>query len=621
MVGSWLQSVLGWLFSGRKRSAAEFGPFASVLESPGAPAPLLLLSMRGSETGGLIDRIAQASTRPHAAASVDAMFESPDWRPHVIAAVALILDGGERLDPTPLWAAIDSGSWVTPQLVATAYLIDPAFAERLRARLESRCAVQVPAGLSAAERHRATGPATSEERSAKLLAALLQIGMLVPSLARRVASAAHDPQLATLRAADRTIPATSPRIGSRMSKASSGSGAAHSRRRPDVETARSAAAAPLEGLLPCPHRPPCSACPRFGEPGIAPAAEAALDELARAHGLENVSIVSGRPAAFRLRARLAIRGRRGSPKLGLFEFGTHRVVHVPSCRVQHPLINHVANTVRRALVEAGVTCYSERAHSGVARYLQVVVERSSQSAQVVMVANAATSEPLTACFALIREWLGAALHSLWFNSNCSHTNAILGHEFGRVHGPESVVESFGGARVHYPPGAFGQSNLDLAEKLIGHVRELVPQDASVVEFHGGVGAIGLSIVDRVRELRVNELNPHSLRGLALGLDELAPAQRAKISVLPGAAEAVLEAADGAEVVIVDPPRRGLDAELTRRLRDEPPQRLLYVSCGLDSLLEDVALLTGGRLKLAGLTAFDLMPYTDHVETVARLDRR
>src|SRR4029077_11042791 len=96
----------------------------------------------------------------------------------------------------------------------------------------------------------------------------------------------------------------------------------------------------------CPHRPPCPGCPRFGEPGIAPAARGALDALARAHGLPEVSVTSGKTAGFRLRARLAIRGRLGSPKLGLFELDTHRVVHIPNCSVQHPLINRVAAIVR-----------------------------------------------------------------------------------------------------------------------------------------------------------------------------------------------------------------------------------------------------------------------------------
>src|SRR6202790_1414083 len=174
----------------------------------------------------------------------------------------------------------------------------------------------------------------------------------------------------------------------------------------------------------CPHRPPCPGCPRFGERGIAPAARGALDELARTHGLPEVPVVSGQTSGFRLRARLAIRGRLGSPKLGLFELGTHRVVHIPNCSVQHPLINRVAAVVRRALVEARVTCYSDGAHLGLARYLQVVVERSSQTAQVVIVANSATPEPLAACFDLIRQRLGRELQSLWFNANLEGSRHI-----------------------------------------------------------------------------------------------------------------------------------------------------------------------------------------------------
>src|SRR5271170_6890299 len=144
----------------------------------------------------------------------------------------------------------------------------------------------------------------------------------------------------------------------------------------------------------CPHRPPCPGCPRFGEHGIAILARDALNELARAHGLPEIAVTSGQMSGFRLRARLAIRGRLGSPKIGLFESGSHRVVHIPNCLVQHPLINRIAGVVRRALVESRVTSYSDTAHLGVARYLQVVVERSSQSAQVVIVANCATAEPL-----------------------------------------------------------------------------------------------------------------------------------------------------------------------------------------------------------------------------------
>ena len=332
-------------------------------------------------------------------------------------------------------------------------------------------------------------------------------------------------------------------------------------------------------------------------------------------------MVSGRTSGFRLRARLAIRGRLGSPKLGLFELGTHRVVHIPNCSVHHPLINQVASVVRRALVEARVTCYSDGAHLGLARYLQVVVERSSQTAQVVVVANSATPEPMAVCLGLIRERLGRDLHSLWFNANLERSNTILGPEFVNWCGPESVVEHFGGAAVHYPPGAFGQNNLDIAQSIVDHVRSQIPNGAQVTEFYAGVGAIGLSLLARVSEIRMNEVGAHSLRGLELGLAQLDAENRAKISVLPGPAGAACLAASGAQVVVADPPRKGLDPELTEYLGGRPPERLVYVSCGLESLLNDTAQLTSrGKLRLRSLKAFNLLPFTEHVETVACFER-
>lgn len=374
-------------------------------------------------------------------------------------------------------------------------------------------------------------------------------------------------------------------------------------------------------LTVCPHRPPCAGCPRFGELGIASAALQLLHGLARAHGLGEVPIISGATSGFRHRARLAIRGRVGSPKLGLFEHGTHRVVHIPNCSVQHPLINSVANIVRRALVEARVTSYSDAAHLGLARYLQVVVERSSQTAQVVIVANDLTLEPLTACLNLIRERLGNDLHSLWFNSNTGQSNSILGPDFQLWCGKPAVVERFGGAAVHYPPGAFGQNNLEIAQRIVDHVRSLIPQGAQVAEFYAGVGAIGLSVLSQVSGIRMNEVSPHSLLGLQAGLAELDAVERSKVSVVPGTAGAAHACALGADVVIADPPRKGLDPELTRLLANQPAERFVYVSCGLESFLRDTELLTApGKLRLVGVTAFNLLPFTEHVESVACFER-
>jgi 23S rRNA (uracil1939-C5)-methyltransferase len=371
----------------------------------------------------------------------------------------------------------------------------------------------------------------------------------------------------------------------------------------------------------CPHRPPCPGCPRYGEPGISANARAVLNQLAHENGLPDVAVRSGNSAGFRLRARLAVRGRLGSPKLGLFESGTHKVVHNPYCSVQHPLINRVAEVVRGALIDANVSCYSELAHAGLVRHVQVVVERRSLSAQLVVVANSTDADPLAPFLSMVRDRLGDQLHSLWFNSNCERTNTILGPSFEKWCGADTVVEHFTEAAVHFPPGAFGQSNLEVATDIIGHVSTLIPLGARVAEFYAGVGAIGLSLVPRVSSIAMNEIGRDSLHGLELGIAALESSNRAKVSVSPGAAGAARRIAADTDVVVADPPRRGLDPELTHDLSEQLPRRLIYISCDLDSLRRDtIELLSPRKLRLSALAAFNLVPFTEHVETIAVFDR-
>ena len=79
--------------------------------------------------------------------------------------------------------------------------------------------------------------------------------------------------------------------------------------------------------------------------------------------------------------------------------------------------------------------------------------------------------------------------------------------------------------------------------------------------------------------------------------------------------------EGADVVIVDPPRKGLDAPLLDALRHRPPARLVYLACGLRNLLQEIEALTSdGRMRLRGLEAFDFFPFTEHLETLVWLDR-
>jgi len=323
----------------------------------------------------------------------------------------------------------------------------------------------------------------------------------------------------------------------------------------------------------------------------------------------------------RHRARLAVRGRAASPKVGIFQRGSHRIVDIPRCAVHHPLVNRVAAELKQAMRALGVAPYADLPHRGALRTVQVVIERSSGRAQVVLVGNARSPAVLEPLAEALAGGLGADLHSLWWNGNPERTNVILGPLWQHWQGPETVVERLGGAQVHFPPGAFGQSNLPLFERIVERVGAWVPDRARLVELYAGTGAIGLGLLGRVTSAVFNERDRHALRGLELGLEALPAVQRERARVAPGAADGCAELLDGADVVVVDPPRKGLDPALLAALCADPPARLVYLSCGLASFLRDSErLLASGALALRQLDAYDLFPYTDHVESLALFER-
>ena len=379
----------------------------------------------------------------------------------------------------------------------------------------------------------------------------------------------------------------------------------------------------VETMIPhCPHLPPCDGCPRFAESGIAAEPYERLRALAERAQCELPAPVEGNSVGYRMRARLAVRGTTTEPKIGLFQERSHNIVDIPRCVIHHPLVNQAASQVKLALRETQTPPYHDRLHSGLVRYLQVVVERSTRTVQLALICNAETPESVAGLFDSLDARLGDQAHSLWFNGNTAKHNVILGPHWQRWSGPEAVVESIGGARVFYPPDAFGQANLDLFEHAVTRIHQFVPDGARVVEYHAGVGAIGLGLLRRARSLDCVELAAGGLRGLELGALELSEAQRARLTIHAGASAAHVGLLADADVVIVDPPRKGLEAALTQGLLQTPPAKLAYLSCGLDSFLRDVeALLASGRWRLSALEPYAFFPFTQHVETLALLERR
>jgi tRNA/tmRNA/rRNA uracil-C5-methylase (TrmA/RlmC/RlmD family) len=377
-------------------------------------------------------------------------------------------------------------------------------------------------------------------------------------------------------------------------------------------------------MLRCPHRPPCPGCPRFGEPGWPPGAHARLRALANESGLPAPALHEGAPFGWRHRARLAVRGRAASPKVGLFEAGTHRIVDTPRCAVHHPAVNAVAAALRASIRHTGTTPYHEASQRGLLRYVQIVIERESERAQVVLVCNDHAKASAEALAADLQARLGDGLHSLWWNGNTTRHNVILGPDWAQLSGPATVRERIAGVDVFYGPGAFGQANLPLADRLVERVADLLAGARSAVDLYAGTGAFGLPLLARGATVHFGERNPDAVAGLRAGIAARPAAERARAFVHAGetAGQAALwPVIASADAVVLDPPRKGAGVATIRRLAERPPERLVYVSCGLAAFEREArALLDAGRLELASLEAFALLPHTEHVETVACFTR-
>lgn len=375
-------------------------------------------------------------------------------------------------------------------------------------------------------------------------------------------------------------------------------------------------------LAVCPHRPPCPGCPRFGHSGIAPNALSALGNLAMARGLPPPPVHDAEASGYRHRARLAVRGRAGAPKLGLFREGTHQIVDIPNCPIHHPEINRVAREIKAHLKALAVAPYSDAAHAGTVRYLQLVVERSSQLVQVVLVTNSAHYEDNAALCETLAERFGGTLQGLFWNGQPERSNTILGPHWHQVAGAQAIEEQLGGARVFFPAGAFGQSHLGLYDRVIERVQQWAAGAGHIVELYAGTGGLSLGLLQAGASVAFNEVEPHSLHGLQLGLQALDEQTRARASVTPGNAAAAAGPllSSGPQLVIVDPPRKGLDGALIEALLQHKPPQLIYLSCGLDSFLRDTTLLCEGGYRLDELEAFALFPFSEHVETLACFTR-
>jgi 23S rRNA (uracil1939-C5)-methyltransferase len=215
-----------------------------------------------------------------------------------------------------------------------------------------------------------------------------------------------------------------------------------------------------------------------------------------------------------------------------------------------------------------------------------------------------------------RDWSDLAIAEL-SGVVVSRVRRRVEHELVWHSGETSLTDTLGGLELSYPYDGFFQTNIAMFEGILSSILEAMPRDGRIIDLYGGVGTIGLAAAGFSDEVIGVEINESSVR-LAQ-----ANAERAGLSnyraVRTPAQQLDPKLLAGADCIVVDPPRAGLELRLVKELITAAPARIIYLSCNPVTQARDYALLSE-TYRTAGVTGYDLYPGTLHLESLMVLER-
>jgi 23S rRNA (uracil1939-C5)-methyltransferase len=327
-------------------------------------------------------------------------------------------------------------------------------------------------------------------------------------------------------------------------------------------------------------------------------------------------IASPRTLGYRNNSKLvAARDRAGQLILGAYARRTHDVVDLAGCAITEAPLESVTTVLRDVLRDHGVQPYDEIRLTGFLRY---VILRANADAQVlVTLVTAADSFPVGVSIAEALRARNPSIVGVVQNVNPSRGNAIFGAHEHVLGGAATIEDQIGAVRLRISSRAFFQANRDVARAAyhaIAEAAELTATDR-VVDAYAGVGGIALTLAPQAHSVTGIEEHASAVR------DAVYSAQLNQIGnarFVAGDVAEHLGAIGQADVVVLNPPRKGCAPEVLQRVAALNPRRIAYLSCAPDTLVRDLALLATLSYRTRAITPFDMLPHTTHIETLAVL---
>ncbi|MFW6386819.1 MAG: 23S rRNA (uracil(1939)-C(5))-methyltransferase RlmD [Bacillota bacterium] len=303
---------------------------------------------------------------------------------------------------------------------------------------------------------------------------------------------------------------------------------------------------------------------------------------------------------------------------GFYRQGTHEIVINENCPIQHPLVNRTAEKALEVLNEYDLSAYDEEHHRGLLRHLFVRAGVCTNQALLVIVTRKhdfpAAEGIATRIMDRVPELVGVLQ-----NINRERTNVILGPETKVLAGEDRYTDYIGELKFRISPHSFFQVNTLQAEKLYRTVADYAGLTGKerVIDAYAGIGAIALYLAGRAEKVSGLEVVDDAIidarENARLNGIENCSFYRGKLEKLL-AEESAIPAAD---VLVVDPPRKGMSEEAVEAVLRREPEKIIYVSCNPSTLARDLKLFAA-KYSLDAVQPVDMFPQTYHVESVSRL---
>lgn len=349
--------------------------------------------------------------------------------------------------------------------------------------------------------------------------------------------------------------------------------------------------------------------------------------ISRIGKLENVEIHETigmqSPCRYRNKAQFPIQNINGSTAIGFYKKKSHDVIPTDMCVIQHDINDKIIKIIKTYIQAYNVSIYNETTHTGVLRHLVTKVGFTTNEVMVVLVANGTNLPHLNELASVLKENI-PGFKTLVLNVNKAKTNVILGKENKVIYGNGKINDYIGDLVFEISPLSFFQVNPVQTEVLYNKALEYaeLKENDTVFDIYCGIGSISLFLAQKATKVYGIEIVEDAIKDAKINakLNNLN-----NVEFYVGKAEEVVPKmySEGktANVVVVDPPRKGCDEKVLDTIVSMKPDRVVYVSCNPSTLARDLAYLDERGYKCVEIQPVDMFPHTMHVECCAKIVKK